>query len=387
MTEKNLPRGISRRRGGYYVRMSVDGVQYHVGDYTSLSLAKLALDEARRQKILGTFIPASEKWRRLREARAAAKKRQVTVGQWSQKWLQSLETASPPRSPGTIASYRSTLNAHVLDALGDVALADVTTEQIQGCVDAASQGKTVSPGRNVLRTVRAMLNAAIEEDAGGITTNPAVGVKVAATSRGRKDEDVPTLAELRRIVAAMPEDYALTVELAAWCSLRIGEVLGLQRGDFTGLDVPGGAALHVRRQWLSKARPPQYGPPKDDSARTVAIPDALVGRVKEQLRRAGGAEDSPLFPSPTDPRRPISHNALGARWRKARDTVRPGLDFHALRHFGLTIYAQQGATTEEVMRRGGHRDASVAQRYQHASLERDRELTARLNEAIEGDAQ
>ena len=55
--------------------MSIDGVQYHVGYYETLSLAKLAKEEATRQKILGTFVPATERRRRARETREAEKVR------------------------------------------------------------------------------------------------------------------------------------------------------------------------------------------------------------------------------------------------------------------------------------------------------------------------
>ena len=75
MSRSELPRGIVRVRGQYRVRMSIDGVQYHVGYYETLSLAKLAKEEATRQKILGTFVPATERRRRARETREAEKVR------------------------------------------------------------------------------------------------------------------------------------------------------------------------------------------------------------------------------------------------------------------------------------------------------------------------
>lgn len=56
----------------------------------------------------------------------------------------------------------------------------------------------------------------------------------------------------------------------------------------------------------------------------------------------------------------MSHNAFARRWNDARDEVRPGTNFHALRHLGLTLYAQAGATTTETMRRGGHKDVEAA---------------------------
>ena len=385
MSRSELPRGIVRVRGQYRVRMSIDGVQYHVGYYETLSLAKLAKEEATRQKILGTFVPATERRRRARETREAEKVRKVTVRQWSEQWLESLKEEERPRSPSTILSYESTLNAHVLDMLGDMPLVEVTSDDVlQCCLAATDGGRHPSVARNVRGTVRAMFNAAIRDGIGGLTENPAANIKIKNTSRMRSDDEVPTLEALNKIVANMPEGYALAVELAAWCSLRVSEVIALQRGDFTGLDTPDSATMKVQRQWLSKGNPPQYGAPKDGSYRTVHIPAALVPKIKSQLVKAGPGKEALLFPSPVDPSRPISHNALARRWNQAREKVHPNLSFHSLRHFGLTWYAQQGATTEEVMRRGGHRDPEVAQRYQHASLERDRELTKKLNAAIKG---
>ena len=48
--------------------------------------------------------------------------------------------------------------------------------------------------------------------------------------------------------------------------------------------------------------------------------------------------------------------------------------FHDLRHTGLTLFAQQGATQAELLHRGGHTSVEVALRYQHAADERDAAL-------------
>ncbi|WP_044492612.1 tyrosine-type recombinase/integrase [Nesterenkonia massiliensis] len=53
--------------------------------------------------------------------------------------------------------------------------------------------------------------------------------------------------------------------------------------------------------------------------------------------------------------------------------------FHDLRHTGLTIFAQEGATLAELMRRGGHSDIRVVLRYQHSTMARDRELAERMS--------
>jgi integrase len=69
--------------------------------------------------------------------------------------------------------------------------------------------------------------------------------------------------------------------------------------------------------------------------------------------------------------------------REAVSGLPPRFRFHDLRHAGLTIFAQEGATLAELMRRGGHSDIRVVLRYQHATLARDRELADRMSDRIE----
>lgn len=76
-------------------------------------------------------------------------------------------------------------------------------------------------------------------------------------------------------------------------------------------------------------------------------------------------------------------NTLRNAWERAReDAGIPWFKFHDLRHTGLTIFAQQGATLAELLHRGGHSDVDVALRYQHATRERDAALAARMDSHV-----
>ena len=75
-------------------------------------------------------------------------------------------------------------------------------------------------------------------------------------------------------------------------------------------------------------------------------------------------------------------------WYKSCDRARravgmPELHPHDLRHAAGTLYAQQGATTREIMARLGHRSRAAADRYQHAAARRDAELAAKLQSVAE----
>jgi integrase len=68
-----------------------------------------------------------------------------------------------------------------------------------------------------------------------------------------------------------------------------------------------------------------------------------------------------------------------AAWSTARKRASlPEAHLHDLRHAGLTLAAQSGATLAEVMRRAGHSSSRAAMIYQHAAEGRDAEVAARL---------
>lgn len=202
------------------------------------------------------------------------------------------------------------------------------------------------------------------------------------TSRPKDDSTTVELDDVAKLAALMPESLGVSVWLAATMGLRIGEVLGLQRRDLD-LDAEDGPVLHVRRQWLVKASPPRYSDPKAGSAGKLAIPASLVPVLRDHLKRFTGPDpESPVLPSTIDKKAPISQSSFDKQWRAARDQVKPGLHYHDLRAVALTLYNRQGATAEELMRRGRHTDMDTARVYQGATSARDRMLTAKLDDAL-----
>ena len=381
---KKLPQGVQIVRGQYRLRLSYRGTQYSIGTFDTLGDAKAAREIARSEMARGIFVPPAQRRQEIRDAELQDAISAVTVADWAEDWLQRLESVG--KSPGTTRSYRSTLNVHVLPVIGEHRLVDVTREDIDALVDGVRESK--GPWQNVARTLRTMFRTAIAADVGGLTVSPVrVIVPKARASDSIDTEQIATPAEVRAMAEGMPAGLRIAIPLAAWCALRQGEVLGLQRRDLEHLDDPARATLHVRRQWHSKTTPPGYAPPKAGSARSVSIPPSLLPALREHLQQhAGPGREGPLLPSPRNPQVPISQTSLDREWRSAREAAgRAGFRMHWLRHTGLTAYAQQGATQAELMRRGGHLNPDAAARYQHATVERDRALTAKLNQVLDGE--
>jgi integrase len=123
--------------------------------------------------------------------------------------------------------------------------------------------------------------------------------------------------------------------------------------------------------------------PKNDSSRWTTLPAFLVEELEQHLERfAQPGPDGYVFTGPKGG--PIAPVHWYKSFRLAREAVgMPDLHPHDLRHAAGTIFAQQGATTREIMARLGHRSRSAADRYQHAAARRDAELAARLDTATE----
>lgn len=235
--------------------------------------------------------------------------------------------------------------------------------------------------RALVMTVRAMLNEAVK--AGRIDASP---LHLPGTTKHRpvkKSSHLATPDHVAALALAMPEHLRIAVHLAAWCQLRLGEVLELRCRD---LDLKAGVLTVSRQVQHLKGGDPVVTPPKSEAGtRTVSIPAPLIPVLKDHIAtHAGPGRDGLIVPHPVRRAEHLHPNTFRATYNRARATV-PGLGgfvFHDLRHTGLTEFARQGATARELMRRGGHKDIAVAMGYQHAERDRDRTLTEALASGI-----
>lgn len=380
-----LPRGISMAPNGLYrARLTYHGQRYQVGAYFTRGDAEAALAIARSQVAREAFVPVPQRHRQWREEQEQEAAQALTVATWSAQWLEQLEKAG--RSPSTLTSYRSTLRAHVLPVIGPMRLSDVKPSH----VDSLMAGATTAVQFNIVRCLSSMFRAAIAGHVGGLSESPVSQSTGSFQHRLRRPEgsDDATPAEIMAIADKLPQQLALVPPLATLCALRMGEILGLERKDFQ-LDNDHDNWLHIERQWLSKQKPhPGYAPPKVGSTGIVAIPEMLVPDIVAHLRKfVADAPESPVFPSSSDKRRPISQSALDRAWRLAKADIRPDLHAHSMRHIGLTRFNQAGATPAETLKRGrqGGHDASIYGRYQNASRKRDQEITELMGKRWEAE--
>lgn len=310
----------------------------------------------------GTWTPPAA-----REAKAAAKK--LTLREYATRWL-----AQRNLSSGTRRNYEQALRLHILPELGDLALADITPEDVRVWFTKMGRDQETRRAR-AYGVLTAIFNTAVDD--GKIDRSPARVKGGTAVKRTKRSVVLLEPAELAALADAMPEDLRLSVLLAGWCGLRRGEVFALTRADIAA----DGSTVRINKAVNTYGHNPTAGPTKTaESNRTVTVPPHVRPVVVAHLNEYVGKPKSALLF--VDPERGgyVTEGRYRPHFFAARTAIgHEELHFHDLRHFGGTMAAYTGATLREIQARLGHTTVSAAMRYQAVARSREDEMAARLS--------
>ena len=286
----------------------------------------------------------------------------ITVGELLDRWLD--EAVALTVRPGTLASYRYVVRVHLRPALGDVPLASLTAQHVQGFLNAkAASGlapRTVGYLRGVLRQA---LGFAERMDL--------VGRNVARLARPprvpRRQVSPLTIEQARTFRAAVAGDRLEALYLVAvGCGLRQGEILGL-RWDDVDLER---RTLSVRFALARVDGELRLVEPKSaTSRRTVPMP-AFVADALAAHRVRQATEALPRRPAPPDPfadlvftttlGTPLDGISVTRRFQRVlKGAGLPRQRFHDLRHAAASYMLAAGVPARVVMETLGHSEISL----------------------------
>lgn len=298
----------------------------------------------------------------------------ITVGDYAERWI----AQRPNLRPRTVALYQWTLGKYITPYLGRIPLGKLSTSMVREWrARLLEQGVSVSMTAKAYRLLRAVLATAVKEDE-ILAKNPC---RVPGADQEKTPErPVLTLQQVFDLADLMPQRYQVMILLAAFASLRWGEITALQRRD---LDLGGWATVTVRQAFTEiRGKGLVLGPPKSRAGtRTVSIPAGIVPTLVHHLNEyVGSAPGAFVFTTETGrPLRRGNFNKL-VGWKDVVAKVGvPGLHFHDLRHTGNTLAARTGASLADLMARMGHDSPQAALIYQHRSREADRAIAAELD--------
>jgi integrase len=310
----------------------------------------------------------------------------ITRGQWAdpdagavrfrdfaEAWLRDRKLADRTRERS-----ESVVRLHILPTFGAGTVADITTARVRawrGRLLAAGVGEpTVVKAYQILR---AMLNTAVDDEL--IKRNP-------CRIRGADRYEVPerpvlTVPEVYALADAIVPRYRLLVLLAAFTTLRFGELAALRRKD---VDLAARTVAVRRAQAETQdGRLFDKAPKSAAGTRTVTFPGELLPEVVRHLEEyAETGNEGHVFVGPRGGQ--LRRSNFRDDWIAARDKagVTSELHFHDLRHTGNTLASLAGASTRELMTRMGHSTSRAALIYQHMTDDRDRAIADRLGVMI-----
>jgi integrase len=301
----------------------------------------------------------------------------VSFGEYAEAWIKE----RPGLRPNTVQVYGYVLTRHLLPSFGNRAVADIREAHVRRWRgELLGSGASSATVAKAYRLMKAIMSTAVDD--GIVQRNPC---RVRGGGQDRSPErPVLSVGEVVALVEVMPERYRALVLLAAFGSLRWGELAALRRCD---VDVEQGT-IRVERSLTELAGGGYvFGPPKSEAGRRVVVVPAVIGPVLADhvATFTASSPDSLVFTSPTGVllrdgnfRRRVWGPALA-------EAGLSGIHFHDLRHTGNTLTATTGASLRELMDRMGHSSPRAALIYLHGSDARQRVIADGLNRLVEGE--
>lgn len=257
-------------------------------------------------------------------------------------------------SPSTIRAYRIQLkNNYIL--IENKPIRKLTSEDLQIFVSALS--KKVKP--KSVSNIYGLLSSALS------LYLPDTVFKVTLPKKVRTRKDAPSDEDIKTLYATAPLELKKCIALAAFTSLRRGEICALTYKDLDGdiLHVTKDLVQDSNNKWVLKEIPKT-----EWSSRDVAIPE----KVKDILGTGKPSERIIKYKNPT---------SITRVFTRIRDRLGMNIRFHDLRHYYASIGVILGCSDIFLAETGGwvHGSNSVMKKvYQNSIKEKTKEYSDKM---------
>jgi integrase len=302
-----------------------------------------------------------------------------TLAKAGADWLAHVKVSDRQRT--TWQQYEQHLRLHILPGLGPhTKLSEISRPRVERFKDKLlagfqTNGNSPATARKVLRSLSSIFNEA--QRVGLAAHNPVRGVRMEVRKRLLEvGTDIPTVADVRKMLDAAPSLFSRTViTVAAFSGLRSSELRGLRWSD---IDFKSGRITvkqAMTRQQTAK------GPKSDAGRRTIPVMKVVINTLKE-WRLAHGQHDL-VFTNQTGGaldmtsilKRGMTPAVVAAG---LLDHGKPRYDLLALRHFYASLCCNSVKAggfelpLKEIAARMGHSDPAFSLRtYGHLLPTRD----------------
>lgn len=274
----------------------------------------------------------------------------IRFGEAAERYL---DAKSNILSPNTIRGYRNILAK--LDPIREVKLERLNSEKIQQLINSMSESspKTIKNAYGFITAVVRMFD-------------PNIKFNVTLPERIPFIAKIPTEKEIIQMVETTNDlDLKLAIQLAAYGSLREGEICALQEDCLTE------KGIYIKRTMVQDGKEWKIknSPKTAAGFREIPLPEPIMELLKDRFEEHDGYAIN-LLPS-----------GLYMRYKRhlKRIKLHP-YSFHSLRHFFATNCHAMGIPDKYIAKLGGWDDIATLQRiYTHTTDEKMEEVVDLLH--------
>jgi integrase len=282
------------------------------------------------------------------------------------QWLEGVHSAveAEKKSPSTVNVYRLVLNAHVLPALGQLKLREVTSSRISKFLISVRDNSGPSVAKTCRTVVSGILGHAQQNDA--VVRNAAKGI-LPLSGKPKKqpraltrDERARWASQLDADDVAVGKDLPDLVSFMLGTGVRIGEALAVS-WDLVDLEAATVAiaytVIRVKGQGIIRKSPKSRA-----GTRVLSLPPPIVAMLRRR-RRAGRIGTTAVFPPPKPSKGGWRDPTNTSRdIRNARGTEEfAWVTSHVFRKTAATMMDAAGMTARDIADHMGHEKVSMTQ--------------------------
>lgn len=267
---------VKRNRIPRYRKVQVNGYEYYRTDVKGADGKYISLYGKTREELYHKEMAV---WEQIDNT--TCRRKSPTVAEYCEKWLlmQSVHIRTT-----TLTDYTSKVRRHIIGALGEKKMAEVTLDDIQLALVPVSK-KSASVYKSVVILYKCIFRSAKESRV--IAANPAAYLKAKGGGVPQEERQPLTDEQAERLLDAVRglPPYVF-VMLGLYAGLRREEILALQWDSvYLDRDTP---YLTVRRAWHTEHnRPVILTELKTKAAeRNIPLPDRLAQCLKEAKKKS-----------------------------------------------------------------------------------------------------
>ena len=331
-----------------------------------------------KRKALQVMAEILAEWEK--EANETLPDHDLTLRYYVEAWLRDKETTT---RPNTVKSYRDYANLHILPALGDVSVRDITWRTLQRLYEGLLKTHKVVTVRKYDIVVSGALEDAVRDDV--IPVNPAALVKWPKRAQPEaRPFDPREAGQILAMAENAPEPMHSAIILGLCYGLRRSEVCGLRWLD---IDFEQGT-MHIRHTVTQNGNvllDMDSTKTKRSNRVLVLIPStaAYFRGLYAQQKAAGLPMDKVVARPDGKFLRPDGvYNRFKTLIKK--NGIDTAIRFHDLRHFAGSMLADHGVPLKQIQAFLGHDYNSpiTSKVYIHEELQSGAKTSAAMDEIL-----